>query len=717
MPIAAIVLWLLDLYQYLTLNTGYLGVYLSTEYGLAPYYRVVAQLTSVGGIFLTIAALLSIIALVRRKWFYYPTIALLLVPSITEFTPTPPEYSGLPGIGLNPLLKSPWAVPHPFAVLGGYALLVAAFLESHFNGELRLTELSWVLLTVGLAVGAYWSYTTFGWGGYWAWDPIETGILITWSFITIQLHLNRYGPKRAGLSMALSSMLLTMGMNYAGVSPLHSFAGPSTIGYILAISSLVAVIYGLYDLLRLRISGDALSIGMFIATISLMAASLYIYFTLLMPILGFLVGFRLPIPAYDSAIAIYYPVLLPCILALMIGMGTAGFSRTRRGLAASLSWGAASLAISTILVDLGVSWSPLSSSMVNTYIIAYISILPMALWGTVKLFKQRLGLGITHLGLLLLIISVALSGPYAYNSLYFNLAVLEPGLTTIVPLPYVGHVNLEVRSVEVYVTNSLISLPPPLVERYVPSGLAEYLVYLDAVNNLLRNKLKPIVVPTDNGDYLFLSGNLSEGKYEIGQWVLTVNSTRRMGHETFVVGFMSAQGFEIRFPSKLTDIAKLALLTNHCAPVPLLNNEVIERIYLSVNGRNSQATYRFDAAGVIRGIGGSVPGVAIINSWLDNYYVVVSPYSGGNLTEPIALLLRDNVDSCNVVGSWILANAVTGSQSPSTLLESISNLRNKVLVLVKYVPMVNLVWLSIALMVTGVVIEFITRARNASVFR
>jgi cytochrome c-type biogenesis protein CcmF len=523
--------------------------------------------------------------------------------------------------------------------------------------------------------------------------------------------------------MALSSMLLTMAMNYSGASPLHSFAGSSGLGLFLTIPALLFMSYGLYGLLGIRTSRDPLSVGMLMATGALLIASLYVFFTLMIPVAASLLGMRLPIPAYDSAIAIYYPVLLPCTLLLMGGVGIAGFSRVGRGLAFSLSWIAASLFISTLLVGLGLRWSPVSSDVVNTYILAFLLATPIMLWGIVRLFRLGIGLGLTHLGLLMLIVSTALSGPYAYNASYFNFASLKPGSETIVPLPNVGplgpgYVEVGLVAERIEVSDNMITLPPPLVGRYVPKDLPDYVTYLSALNALSSNGFRIVMIHLDNGDYLSVV-NSTLGEHDLGEWRLIVNSTESTGGEDFVVGFMEFQGYRLTLPMELTSTLKLALDTLNCTPKPLLNNEALDHLSLRINGQDAQATYRFDASGLLGGIGGSVPAVAVVSSGLGNYYVVASPGGSGNSTAPILDLARYNLGSCNVVGSWILLSMVSGVPlSAGEFLRAINTTgESTVLVLVKYIPMVNLVWLSAITMVVGTAAGAIPRLRNASVFQ
>jgi cytochrome c-type biogenesis protein CcmF len=109
-------------------------------------------------------------------------------------------YGGISGFGLNPLLRHWGMVIHPPILYFGFALFLVPFCVAisylirgesgeGLLGETRLWLLSaWILLTAGIILGSWWSYDVLGWGGYWAWDPVETASLIPWFTSTGLLH-------------------------------------------------------------------------------------------------------------------------------------------------------------------------------------------------------------------------------------------------------------------------------------------------------------------------------------------------------------------------------------------------------------------------------------------------------------------------------------------------------------------------------------------------
>ena len=157
-------------------------------------------------------------------------------------------YSGLIGRGLNPLLRH-WGmiIPPPLLYIGfGAFLLPFAETLSHLvvkgDGDDLIAALrpwllvAWIFLTAGITLGSWWSYDVLGWGGYWAWDPVETSSLIPWLVSTGLLHSMFLQQKkdifkRINVILILSSYLLiifSILMTRAGlISSVHAFGESS----------------------------------------------------------------------------------------------------------------------------------------------------------------------------------------------------------------------------------------------------------------------------------------------------------------------------------------------------------------------------------------------------------------------------------------------------------------------------------------------------------
>jgi cytochrome c-type biogenesis protein CcmF len=146
------------------------------------------------------------------------------------------------GFGLSPSLRTELNVIHPPIELTGYALTVmpmaAAFAYLATGERLWIrycafwTRIAWVFLTTGLALGGLWAYITLGWGGYWAWDPVEVASLMPWLATTALLHAqimhrrHEMYPLAAPLLAAIAFSLTEFGtfVTRSGVwQSVHSF--------------------------------------------------------------------------------------------------------------------------------------------------------------------------------------------------------------------------------------------------------------------------------------------------------------------------------------------------------------------------------------------------------------------------------------------------------------------------------------------------------------
>lgn len=113
------------------------------------------------------------------------------------FAQIPPQPEGM---GLNPLLQDPGMIIHPPTLYLGYvgfsvpfafavtALLTRKVGDTWIKLTRRWTLTAWLFLSVGIIFGAQWAYVVLGWGGYWAWDPVENASLLPWLTGTAFLH-------------------------------------------------------------------------------------------------------------------------------------------------------------------------------------------------------------------------------------------------------------------------------------------------------------------------------------------------------------------------------------------------------------------------------------------------------------------------------------------------------------------------------------------------
>ena len=184
------------------------------------------------------------------------------------------------GRDLNPLLQDPGLAFHPPTLYMGYvgfsipfAFAIAALVRGQSGREWvvttrRWTLFSWVALTSGILLGGYWAYYELGWGGYWAWDPVENASLMPWLTATAFLHSIMAQDQRnlfqtwnvflVVTTFALS-LLGTFLVRSGVLTSVHSFAAdPGRGAYILGFLLVVSIItYGLLVLRGHRLIGPA----------------------------------------------------------------------------------------------------------------------------------------------------------------------------------------------------------------------------------------------------------------------------------------------------------------------------------------------------------------------------------------------------------------------------------------------------------------------------
>ncbi|MEL6187068.1 MAG: cytochrome c biogenesis protein CcsA, partial [Myxococcota bacterium] len=179
------------------------------------------------------------------------------------------------GRGLNPLLQNPYMVTHPPTLYLGYIGWTVPFcfaIGALAHGRLdygwidamrKWCLAAWVFLTVGLVLGGLWAYEELGWGGYWAWDPVENAAFIPWltgtAFIhSIQVQERRQSFKLWNMILIILTFVLTLVgtmMTRSGVvQSVHAFAqsdiGNIFLGFIIfsVVVSLGLLIYRLPQL-------------------------------------------------------------------------------------------------------------------------------------------------------------------------------------------------------------------------------------------------------------------------------------------------------------------------------------------------------------------------------------------------------------------------------------------------------------------------------------
>ncbi|MSW96363.1 MAG: heme lyase CcmF/NrfE family subunit, partial [Actinobacteria bacterium] len=203
------------------------------------YYRLAAAWSSQQGSLMLWLFLLSLwsslcVFLLRgrlRDVAPYATAVLLglgaFFAALLVFTASPFERVGIApveGVGLSPLLRYPSMMIHPLMLYSGYTLFsvpfafaIGALVVRRVDAEwIRATRMftlgAWLALGTGVILGARWSYAELGWGGYWAWDPVENASLLPWLTGTAFLHSVMIQERRGMLKVWNASLILATGI-------------------------------------------------------------------------------------------------------------------------------------------------------------------------------------------------------------------------------------------------------------------------------------------------------------------------------------------------------------------------------------------------------------------------------------------------------------------------------------------------------------------------
>ncbi|MCZ7372951.1 MAG: cytochrome c biogenesis protein CcsA, partial [Candidatus Methanoperedens sp.] len=216
-------------------------------------------------------------AMARRTQIITVIIGLFFIVLTKIQTPFKTIYEGRPdlvgyvppdGSGLNALLVNFWMIVHPPLMFVGYAALTIPFaaaivyLITKEDGWEELSRqwsrFSWLILGMGIAVGGVWAYVILGWGGFWAWDPVETASFIPWLTLTGFLHAAALHRKNKSTFSVAAPMLASVSfilVLYAAIAvrsglfnSVHAFGETSTGTYLIAAilgTTLVSIVLGM----------------------------------------------------------------------------------------------------------------------------------------------------------------------------------------------------------------------------------------------------------------------------------------------------------------------------------------------------------------------------------------------------------------------------------------------------------------------------------------
>lgn len=247
-------------YELVNLNFSLRYVALNTSTDLPMVYRFTALWAGQAGSLLLwcfVLSLYSAIAVFRsgnKRPFFDPYVTAVLFSILTFFlyliTFVENPFQQAPftpgeGRGLNPILQNAYMAIHPVTLYLGYvgltvpyaygmaALLSGKLDDTWIRDSRRWMLFAWTLLSIGLVLGARWAYLELGWGGYWAWDPVENAAFMPWLSATAFLHSvmiqERKGMlKKWNLILLIVTFFLTLFGTFITrsgiISSVHSFA-------------------------------------------------------------------------------------------------------------------------------------------------------------------------------------------------------------------------------------------------------------------------------------------------------------------------------------------------------------------------------------------------------------------------------------------------------------------------------------------------------------
>ena len=217
-------------------------------------------------------------------WLYsFLSSSTLFFTSITLFLTNPFRYLKSPvampdGNGLNPLLQNEYMAIHPPMLYLGftglavpYAFCMAALASGHMSNEwIRLTRrwtlIGWTFLTAGIVLGGHWAYLELGWGGFWAWDPVENASFLPWLTATAFLHSVMVQERKGMLKVwNVFLIVLTYALTVFGtfltrsgiVQSVHAFAS-TDIGwtFLVYLAAIILVAIGLSIYRRAELKPD-----------------------------------------------------------------------------------------------------------------------------------------------------------------------------------------------------------------------------------------------------------------------------------------------------------------------------------------------------------------------------------------------------------------------------------------------------------------------------
>ncbi len=382
------------------------------------------------------------------------------------------------GAGLDPLLRHTTMMIHPPMLYSGYTLLMVPFafaVGALISGRLtaewiqvtrRFALAAWLCLGIGILLGARWSYTELGWGGYWAWDPVENAALMPWLCATAFIHSIMIQEKRGMLKVWNASLVLATGtlaiigtfLVRSGIlSSIHAFVSDPTlnISFVALIATMIIGSIGLVTWRREGLRTEARLDSL------LSREAVFLFQNLLLVALTAVIFWVTFFPLISEAITgtevsvgppAFRPFVVPLALIIVVLSGIGPIIAWRRVTVAKLrrSFAFPVLAACTTLVVLlfvpGVTGHGFAMAMfvAGTFVVATVAqeffrgmrarqamtaeSPPVALLRLIRRNRRRYGGYIVHAGVALALVGVAASTSFQHS----RTATIRPGQSVMI---------------------------------------------------------------------------------------------------------------------------------------------------------------------------------------------------------------------------------------------------------------------------------------------
>jgi cytochrome c-type biogenesis protein CcmF len=471
-------------------NFSYAVVAQTSATTIPTFYKLAAPWSSQQGSLLLWVTLLSIwssvvLFLTRHRMREIAPYATAVLLGLAAFFASLAAFSANPfdtiapapaqGAGLEPLLLHPSMMIHPPMLYSGYTLMsipfafaIGALVTGRLGSEWirdtrRFALAAWLFLGIGVVLGARWSYTELGWGGYWGWDAVENAALMPWLCVTAFIHSIQIQEKRGMLKIWNMSLILLSGtlaifgtfLVRSGVlDSIHAF-GASTLGVpfvcLLAVMLLgsIGLILHRREALRSEHELDSLlsrEAIFLLQNLVLVAMVFVIFWITIFPLISeAITGTKVSVgpPAF-----VPFVVPLALVLVALAGIGPiiswrrASISNLKRNFTFPVGVGLVTLVAALALSSAGSHPFAVAMFSLGSFVLATVvqelyrgaaarraitkEAPPLALLALIRRNRRRYGGYIVHAGIAVLLIGVAASSSFAHS----RDVSLSPGQST-----------------------------------------------------------------------------------------------------------------------------------------------------------------------------------------------------------------------------------------------------------------------------------------------